>query len=304
MEKLSFIDKALERAKSLRQNKEKSTPPLNWESPASDLPPLRTTRFIGPAAGSTDVDYTLTRTVSVDMEFLHKNRLIFGQEDSALSEGYKMLRTHILQRTKGQQGNVLMITGPLPGEGKTLTAINLAISISQEVNKTALLIDADLRSPRIHRYFGLKVNLGLADHLKTGVPLTEILIHPNGLGKLVLLPAGRATAQASELINSSLMHDLVQELKHFYPDRFVLFDFPPLLSYADALAFAPLVDGIILVVEAGKTPRGDIDRCLKMLKEFPVLGLVLNKVDAPPQSNYYYQNGVPDTPKRKFLWFK
>ena len=97
------------------------------------------------------------------------------------------------------------------------------------------------------------------------------------------------------------MIDFVHNIKHFYPDRYVLFDFPPVLSYADALAFAPLVDGIILVVEAGKTPREDIDRCLHMLKDFPVLGLVLNKVDTSIQTYYHYREDR-DVVKRKFPW--
>ena len=198
-----------------------------------------------------------------------------------------------------------MITGPLPGEGKTLTSINLAISISQAVEKAVLLVDVDLRYPSVHRYFGLKGEPGLVDHLENGVPLSEALVHPEGegMGNLVLLPAGRRIGQGLELIGSSRMSDLVQELKHFYPDRYVLFDFPPLLSYADALAFAPLVDGIIIVVEAGKTSREDIDRCLRMLKEFPVLGFVLNKVDSSQQPSYHYRYGQKDV-KRKFPWSK
>ena len=94
------------------------------------------------------------------------------------------------------------------------------------------------------------------------------------------------------------MVDLVRELKHFYPDRYVLFDLPPLL-YADPLAFAPLVDGIILVVEAGSTPREEITRALEMLKEFPVLGFVLNKIDPMTLSYDYYYKYYPDRDSQK-----
>ena len=103
-----------------------------------------------------------------------------------------------------------------------------------------------------------------------------------------------------------MMAELVEELKHFYPDRYVIFDLPPLLSFADALAFAPLMDGIILVVEMGRTPREDIQRCLELLKGFPVLGTVLNKIDGRDQKYHYY----PDPPRKnerpakKSSWWK
>ena len=120
-----------------------------------------------------------------------------------VAEKYKLLRTHILQLTREAGHNVLMVTGAGPGEGKTLTAINLAISISQGIDQTVLLVDADLRSPAVHRYFGLPAGPGLVDHLTDGVPISDLLIHPQGLGRLVLLRAGKPIDQASELIKQS-----------------------------------------------------------------------------------------------------
>ncbi len=146
---------------------------------------------------------------------------------------------------------------------------------------------------------------GLVDYLTSGYPIAESLVHPEGLANLVVLPAGRSTTQSVELLSSPLMVDLVRELKHFYPDRYVLFDLPPLL-YADSLAFAPLVDGIILIVEAGSTPREEITRALEMLKEFPVLGFVLNKID-PIGLSYNYHQYYPDRDsqkKFKLPWLK
>ena len=225
-----------------------------------------------------EIHYTYTRKVAVDMDRLRRNRLIVAGSDETLGEAYKLLRTHILHRTKREGRNTLMVTGPLPNEGKTLTTINLAIAISQKVGQTVLLVDGDLRNPSIHRYLDLPSGPGLVDYLTSGYPIAESLVHPEGLANLVVLPAGQPTTQSAELLSSPLMVDLVKELKHFYPDRYVLFDLPPLL-YADPLAFAPLVDGIILVVEAGSTPREEITRALELLKEFPVLGFVLNKMD-------------------------
>ena len=285
----------------MRQGKDEAPTPLEKRSTAKDVQYL-----LHPGSGiqgtpSEGITYGITRTVQVDLDKLQHKRLIVGEEECSSAEEYKLLRTRILQRTRDEQRNVLMVTGPLPGEGKTLTCVNLAISIAQEAERAVLLVDADLRYPTIHRYFGIKGEPGLVDHLEGGVPLSEVMVHPEGLRNLVLLPAGRRIAQGLELIGSSSMAELVQELKHFYPDRYVLFDFPPLLSYADSLAFAPLTDGIIVVVEAGKTAVKDIDRALQMVKEFKVLGLVLNKVDATPQDLYYYRD-KQENAKRKFFW--
>ncbi len=297
---MSFIDKALEKAKA-HKKKEQAGSAVVPEALAPRIP-------LTSPAGSTEreivppeISYSITRTVAVDREVMRQNRLIVpGEEtEAAVGEGYKLLRTHILHRTKAEGHNTLMITGPRPGEGKTLTAINLAISIAQEVNHTVLLVDADLRSPSVHRYFGIRPKEGLIDYLTAGVPISELLIHPEGIGKLALLPVGKKIAQGTELISSPLMADLVQELKHFYPNRYVIFDLPPVLTFADALAFAPLVDGIIVVVEAGKTSREDIERCQGMLNKFNLLGFVLNKLEILGGQDYHYSHPKGRTDDRK-----
>jgi len=226
-----------------------------------------------------------------------------------VGEAYKHLRTQIVQRTKAGNKNLLMLTGPLANEGKTLTAINLAISLSQEMDKTVLLVDADLRRPTIHEYFGLQRQFGLVDYLTGAKTIPELLVHPEGIAKFVILPGGRPIPEASELVSSPMMVELVEELKHFYPDRYVLFDLPPMLSFADPLALAPLVDGIILVVEMGKTRREDIQRCLELLKDFPVLGTVLNKVAGSESGYYYYpayhhDNDQPTGEKSWWAWLR
>jgi capsular exopolysaccharide synthesis family protein len=301
---LSFINKALEKAKSLHQQKVKPGPSPSQETPQAPLPDLDEVTGFAETPG--EIQYTYTRKVAVDMDRLRQNRLILGGSNEPLGEAYKLLRTHILHGTKREGRNTLMFTGPLPNEGKTLTSINLAIAISQRVGQTVLLVDGDLRNPSIHRYLDLPSGPGLVDYLTSGYPIAEALVHPEGLANLVVLPAGQPTSQSVELLSSPLMVDLVRELKHFYPDRFVLFDLPPLL-YADALAFAPLVDGIILVVEAGSTPREEITRALKMLKGFPVLGCVLNKIDSIELSYDHYYKYYPErdsSKKFKLPWFK
>jgi protein-tyrosine kinase len=292
---VSFINKALKKAKSLHPQPGKPAPfpsPAPLQTPSPDVDEIT-----GFAETPGEIHYTITRRVAVDMDRLRQHRLIVAGSDENLGEAYKLLRTRIVHGTKRDDGNTLMLTGPLPNEGKTLTAINLAIAISKKVGQTVLLVDGDLRKPSIHRYLDLPSGPGLIDYLTSGYPIPESLVHPEGLANLVVLPAGHSTSQSGELLSSPRMVDLVKELKHFYPDRYVLFDLPPLL-YADPLAFAPLVDGIILVVEAGSTPRAEITRALETLKEFPVLGCVLNKI-APLGISYDYQHYYPDRNSRK-----
>ena len=253
-----------------------------------------------------EIQYTYTRKIAVDMDFLRRQRLIVDGSDKSLWEAYKLLRTHVMHRTKRENRNALMLTGPLPNEGKSLTAINLAIAISQKVGQTVLLVDGDLRNPSIHRYLDLPSGPGLTDFLTSGYPIADSLVHPEGLTNLVVLPAGNATIESTELLSSPRMLDLVRELKHFYPDRYVLFDLPPLI-YADSLAFAPLVDGIVLVVESGKTAKEEILHAMDLLKEFSVLGFVLNKIDHMPMSYDYYPKNYSgqDTQKPLTLpWHK
>jgi protein-tyrosine kinase len=283
---VNYLNKALEKAKSLHRQKVKPPPAPRPEPPPVSLSGLHeATGFAGTPG---EICHTITRRVAVDMDRLRRQRLIVAGSDENLGEAYRLLRTRILQGARREGRNTLMITSPLPNEGKTLTTINLAIAISRKVGHTVLLVDGDLRNPSMHRYLDLPPGPGLVDYLTSGYPIPKSLVHPEGLANLVVLPAGQPTSQAVELLSSPLMVDLVRELKHFYPDRYVLFDLPPLL-YADPLAFAPLVDGIILVVAAGSTPREEITRSLEMLKEFPVMGCVLNKIDPLelPYDAYY-----------------
>jgi protein-tyrosine kinase len=282
-------------------------------SSSSKIPPLEGPHLLRTSRSPVgEMHYTQTRTLPVGAELLESKKILTGASDDPVEEDYKLIRTQIVQRTKADNKNLLMVTGPLPGEGKTLTAINLAISLAQENDKTALLVDADLRRPTVHEYLGLSRTPGLVEYLTDKRALPELLVHPEGIPRFVVLPGGRSVKEAAELISSPLMMDLLQDLKQFYPDRYVLFDLPPLLTFTDALAFAPLVDGIIIVVERGKTAREDIKRCLKLIEDFPLLGLVFNKVEEKGEGyydphnyyNYYRNKGGPVQEKRWFEWLR
>ena len=231
----------------------------------------------GSAGISMPVRYTHTRTVKMVKSILQERRIITGIEKNEYTHAYKMLRTQVFQRLREKGWNSLAITSPGLNEGKTLTAINLAISLAMEVNYTVLLVDADLHHPSVHSYFGIEAEYGLSDYLTADKPLSELLVHPEEIPGFVILPGGKSLANSAEMLNSPKMMRLVEELKTRYSSRIILFDLPPLLGAADTLAFSPHVDAALLVIEDGKTPAEDVKRAIGLLQGTSVIGTVLNK---------------------------
>lgn len=209
---------------------------------------------------------------------LAKNRILTKHSSASFTDIYNLLRTQILHRTKKKGHNVLMVTSAMPGEGKTITSINLAISIAREVDQFALLVDTDIRKPSIHKYLGIEAEKGLSDHLLHNIPVHELLIKP-GINKLSYLPAGEPIRGSTEILGSPKLQELIMEMKERYPDRYVVFDCPDLLHAPDALVFSSYVDGIIFVIEAGKTSREHVQKAMSLLEGRNIVGVVLNKTD-------------------------
>lgn len=258
------IKQALEKARSEREK----------GGPRFGLGPAPVSSSV---SASTVIAYTRTRTVEVAEDFLREKRIISGLEQNSFTDAYKILRTQVLQRLKENGWNSVAVTSPSFNEGKTLTAINLAISLAMEIDYTVLLVDADLRNPSIQDYFGLGAEHGLSEYLTDNKPLDELLIHPAGIPRFVVLPGGKSLLNSSEMLNSPKMMHLVGELKTRYPSRIVIFDLPPLLNAADALAFSPYVDAALLVIEEGKTQTEDAKRAVGLLQGTQIIGTVLNK---------------------------
>jgi len=187
-----------------------------------------------------------------------------------------MLRTQILEKLKAKGGNSILISSPNPGEGKTVVSINLAVSMTQEVNRTTLLVDADLRKPFVHRYLGFEAEKGLGQYLLGEIDLADALVNP-GIDKLTILPGGSPLPSSTEYLGSPRMQSLVKELKERYEDRIIIFDTTSLLTRADPIVFSENIDGIVLIIEAEKTSTHDIERTLEILKDRPILGTLYNK---------------------------
>ena len=231
--------------------------------------------------------YLQSRHMELDHQRLAKNRIVTLNPEMVENEYYKVLRTNIQHRLEQNKQNAIMVTSVQPGEGKTLTAINLAISFSQAFEQTVLLVDCDLRRQSVHRYLNYSFDRGIVDYLRNGTPLEELIVWPH-IEKLTVI-SGRNTARDSaELIGSPKMQALVREIKARYDDRYIIFDTPPVLSGADAIAFAPQVDGIIMVVEDGKTAIPETQKALEMIPKDKFMGFVLNRRKGPMNDYYYY----------------
>jgi non-specific protein-tyrosine kinase len=231
--------------------------------------------------------YTQSRQIVLNPKQLLANRCVGYLCGSYESESYKVLRTRLLQQTGEQGGTTIMITSALPGEGKTLTAINLSLTFAKEYNQTVLLVDSDLHKQSVHECLGFESNRGLADYLLNGTSLADLIVWP-GVEKFTVISGGRAVMTSSELLGSPRMKGLVKDLKGRYPDRYVFFDVPPVLAGADALTFAPQVDHIILVVRAGSTSIEDVKLALDLLPRKKVLGVVLNRAEQADLTGRYY----------------
>jgi capsular exopolysaccharide synthesis family protein len=242
-----------------------------------DPPMPRSVRGLPRRKAPAPIVYTRTRSIDIPDRLLRERRILEGFEEGGFVDAFKILRTQVMHRMREKGWNVIGVTSPGEREGKTLTAVNLAISLAMDVTQSVLLVDADLSRPRIDEVFGVGGSPGLAEYLLDDTPIEDLLIHP-GIGRFVLLPGGRAIRHSAEALTSPKMIALTEEFKHRYESRLIIYDLPPLLHRSDVLAFAPYIDALLLVVEEGRTKTEDVERALSLVKHStPVLGTVLNK---------------------------
>lgn len=207
---------------------------------------------------------------------------------SAVAEEFRKLKSILVKMTSVKPfKNVLMVTSAIPNEGKSLTSLNLAISLAQEYDHTVLLLDADLRRPSIHKYLNIKRTVGLADCLTRGVDLKDAII-PTGIGKLSVVTAGCSVSNPAELFSSGRMKVFLEEIKHRYTDRYVIFDTPPLLPFAETRSLAHLVDGVVFVVKEQTVKKSNVTDAIEALKGADLLGIVYNDTTIAQNVDRYY----------------
>ena len=230
----------------------------------------------GPSGSRLNFQYERTRVVELNPRHLERNRVIAGRFDDARVEAYRHLRTQVLQLFASSGWSTLAITSPHEAAGKTLTAVNLAISLAHELTHTVLLVDLDLKKPNVHTTLGFEIDAGVVEVVQGKATVEQVLVNPS-VERMVVFPARPAATNPSELLSSPAMLGLVEELKARYQSRVVIFDLPPLLRDDDALKISPIADATLLVVEEGATTEAEVERSLHLLRHANVVGTLLNK---------------------------
>jgi exopolysaccharide/PEP-CTERM locus tyrosine autokinase len=226
---------------------------------------------------------TTSRRVELDLQRLAAlNFVTPGAPRSRIADQYRVIKRPLIANALGKgaapvaHGNRIMVTSALPGEGKTFTAVNLALSIAAELDTTVMLVDADVGRPSVLKTLGLAPGPGLLDVLEGRATMPEVLLRTN-VDKLTLLSAGTLHDRATEVLASDGMHALLQEVAQRYDDRVIIFDSPPLLLTTEARALASHMGQVIVVVQAGHTSQSDVQTALATIEFCPVKLLLLNQ---------------------------
>lgn len=257
--------------------------------------PLHSRARVRRVVPATPIDTSQVRQyqpVLLDNSVLEQNRVLPRITDQVALRAYKILRTRVLRRLEANQWRSIAISGVTAGEGKTLTALNLAIALSQDVNTWVFLVDLDLQRSRIATYLGLSGlngEKGLSDYLLGEATMDQIMYSPN-IERFTVVPNFQPIAQSSELLSSPRMLDFMQMLENEAPRRVIVLDMPPVLASDDVLAFAPQIDALLLVVGEGATSRDSLQSAKEVLAEMNLLGVVLNR-SAERDDNAYYSYG-------------
>ena len=234
-----------------------------------------------------DVIYKHTRVVKLQAEHLEKNRIVAFNKSEPKSMTFDLLRTHVLQKMEENGWRTLAITSPTPEAGKTVIAINLAMSIAHQTNKTAMLVDFDLRRPKIGAYLGIPMERSLNDLLDGTAELPDVLVNPD-LPRLVVLATKNPVKKSSETLSSKKITDLINDLHERYESRIVIFDLPPVLTTDDTIALLPQIDCVLMVVANGMSTKREIEDSLRHLPAAKLIGTILNKAETETTDYYYY----------------
>tara|TARA_R110000737_G_scaffold313940_5_gene323497 strand:- start:177 stop:1034 length:858 start_codon:yes stop_codon:yes gene_type:complete len=276
---MSIIEKALAK----QQQKSKQTP----EQVSNDVPQAEIV--------SSSVDGSEKPTLALDKENLaERGYLIDNGSRKSIKDEFRQIKRKLLNNAFGNaaktlhHSNLIMVSSAKPNEGKTFVAINLALSIALEQDKTVLLIDADVLRPSIMRELGIAEHPGIIEYLLGKAAQVSDIIYNTDIDKLKLVPAGKPHHLSNELLASEKMATLANELANRYPDRIVIFDCPPLIGVTETLVLANLMGQALIVVEESKTSISDIQAATKHLNEDLALGLVLNKAIRSHKDLYGY----------------
>jgi len=259
-----------------------------------------------PAAPAVTPTAVPPRTIPINYDVLRAAGLLPPpHQERELAQQYRQIKRPLINLALGRavdlipQGNLVMIASAVPGEGKTFMSLNLALSMRLEEDVTVLLVDGDVVNPRMSQVLGAQSEPGLLDIIKDPAISIASLILPTDVPGLSFLPAGRPDDNATELLASARMQQVVAQLAGEDPARLVVFDSAPLLLTTESQALAQLAGQILLVVRAEQTPQHVVLEAIETLAEDKSVSLVLNQCMRQPHTGYYYQYGSAAGPREK-----
>jgi protein-tyrosine kinase len=229
--------------------------------------------------------YEQTKVLKLNPATLEEYRIVAQNKHDPASWAFDSLRTQVLQKMEENHWRTLAIVSPTPAAGKTVVAINLAISIAQQPKKTAMLVDFDLRKPRVAKYLGIESKKSLNDLIAGEAELSEIILNPS-IPRFTVITTNKAVSQSSEKLSSDIIQKLVIDLKEKYDSRIVIFDLPPLLNVDDAMVMLPQVDCVLFVLGDGLHTESEIRDSMRLLSRSNILGIVVNRADIELKSYY------------------
>lgn len=296
----SLIEQATLRLEQLRRagaampNKDEVAPIGPKSEPAT---PARQVRVADPVP-TIVAPVQVSQRVEINLEALAAAGIVSPNAPrSQIADQYRVIKRPLISNAMGKgptviaNGNLIMVTSSVPGEGKSFTAINLAISIAAELDNTVMLVDADVARPSVLRVLGLPNGPGLLDLLRDdSAELSSMLLKTN-IDKLSILPSGTPHARATEMLASDAMTNLLADMAKRYSDRIIVFDSPPLLLTTEARVLATHMGQILMVVQAEKTLRSDVQDALATIESCPVKLMVLNQARTTASGGYGYGYG-------------
>jgi protein-tyrosine kinase len=259
---------------------------------------LRAASLDTEATAATNAKPSAREPVRIHLEAIKARGFVTPDaEQSQIGQEFRVIKRPLLANAFGKgvvavkNGKRVMVTSAFPGEGKSFCAINLAMSIAAERDFKVLLVDADVARPSIPRELGFQSQAGLMDLLVDNTLDLAQLVVPTNVEKLSILPAGRRHRQATEFLASASMSRLLEQISARYPDRIIIFDSPPLLVTTESRVLASYMGQVVVVVEAGRTPRESVNEALSTIESNEVVGLVLNKAQSVRAGSEYRYSG-------------
>jgi receptor protein-tyrosine kinase len=236
--------------------------------------------------------------VEIDLQSLsNRNFVSIATERRLIYEEYRVIKRKLINNAFGglsstlKHPNLILVSSSRPGEGKTFTSVNLALSIALEQDKTVLLVDADVLRPNVSRTLEISTPLGLTDYLSSNDIDVSDIIYSTNVERLKLITAGKPHHLSTELLASDKMIELVNEFASRYPDRIVIFDAPPLLGVNETAVLAAMCGQAVVVLEENKTKLNELDKALSLLPKDLAVGFVINKAYYSRDKGYGYGYG-------------